>query len=105
MFCLHLTLTFHYHFLFQLPIYLVVTLGCYGLLMVGVGLMRFPICPQEAVLLQKVLSLVLVTINKLKSFFSMICLPFFALSQNHIIFTYLCPFYFLNHFKEHKVIP
>lgn len=42
--------------LFQLPIYLVVALGCYGLLMVGVGLMRFPTCPQEAVLLQKVLS-------------------------------------------------
>ncbi|RDX68426.1 Dolichol-phosphate mannose synthase subunit 3, partial [Mucuna pruriens] len=27
--------------------------GCYGLLMVGVGLMSFPTCPQEALLLQK----------------------------------------------------
>ncbi|KAK9084110.1 hypothetical protein Scep_030581 [Stephania cephalantha] len=36
-----------------LPIYLIVSLGCYGLLMVGVGLMRFPTCPQEAGLLQK----------------------------------------------------
>ncbi|OAY73890.1 dolichol-phosphate mannosyltransferase subunit 3 [Ananas comosus] len=36
-----------------LPIYLIVTLGCYGLLMVGVGLMFFPTCPQEAVLLQQ----------------------------------------------------
>ena len=38
----------------QLPIYFVVSLGCYGLLMVGVGLMNFPTCPQEALLLQKV---------------------------------------------------
>ncbi|KEH33387.1 dolichol-phosphate mannosyltransferase-like protein [Medicago truncatula] len=38
-----------------LPIYFVVSLGCYGLLMVGVGLMNFPTCPQEALLLQKVL--------------------------------------------------
>ncbi|PIA44614.1 hypothetical protein AQUCO_01700302v1 [Aquilegia coerulea] len=37
-----------------LPIYLIVSLGCYGLLMVGVGLMKFPTCPQEAGLLQKV---------------------------------------------------
>ncbi|XP_062119208.1 dolichol-phosphate mannose synthase subunit 3-like [Humulus lupulus] len=36
-----------------LPIYLILSLGCYGLLMVGVGLMRFPTCPQEAVLLQQ----------------------------------------------------
>ncbi|XP_068664690.1 dolichol-phosphate mannose synthase subunit 3 isoform X2 [Aristolochia californica] len=36
-----------------LPVYLVVSLGCYGLLMVGVGLMLFPTCPQEADLLQK----------------------------------------------------
>ncbi|XP_010933364.2 uncharacterized protein [Elaeis guineensis] len=36
-----------------LPIYLIVSLGCYGLLMVGIGLMLFPTCPQEAVLLQK----------------------------------------------------
>ncbi|QHO47535.1 Dolichol-phosphate mannosyltransferase-like protein [Arachis hypogaea] len=27
--------------------------GCYGLLMVGVGLMNFPTCPQEALLLQE----------------------------------------------------
>ncbi|BBH10016.1 dolichol-phosphate mannosyltransferase-related protein [Prunus dulcis] len=26
---------------------------CYGLLMVGVGLMQFPTCPQEAILLQQ----------------------------------------------------
>ncbi|KAK4572724.1 hypothetical protein RGQ29_030946 [Quercus rubra] len=36
-----------------LPVYFIVSLGCYGLLMVGVGLMHFPTCPQEAVLLQK----------------------------------------------------
>ncbi|KAI9085238.1 hypothetical protein K1719_032761 [Acacia pycnantha] len=36
-----------------LPIYCVVSLGCYGLLMVGVGLMQFPTCPQEALLLQQ----------------------------------------------------
>ena len=41
---------------FQLPVYFIVSLGCYGLLMVGVGLMHFPTCPQEAVLLQKVLN-------------------------------------------------
>ncbi|KAF3522405.1 hypothetical protein F2Q69_00046324 [Brassica cretica] len=35
-----------------LPIYFVVSLGCYGLLMVGLGLMQFPTCPQEALLLQ-----------------------------------------------------
>ncbi|XP_050272555.1 dolichol-phosphate mannose synthase subunit 3-like [Quercus robur] len=36
-----------------LPVYFVVSLGCYGLLMVGVGLMHFPTCPQEAGLLQQ----------------------------------------------------
>ncbi|XP_010547108.1 PREDICTED: uncharacterized protein LOC104818973 [Tarenaya hassleriana] len=36
-----------------LPIHFVVSLGCYGLLMVGNGLMQFPTCPQEAVLLQR----------------------------------------------------
>ncbi|KAI4354315.1 hypothetical protein L6164_003187 [Bauhinia variegata] len=36
-----------------LPIYFIVSLGCYGLLMVGVGLMQFPTCPQEALLLQQ----------------------------------------------------
>ncbi|KAF3788827.1 hypothetical protein EJ110_NYTH20147 [Nymphaea thermarum] len=39
-----------------LPVYFVISLGCYGLLMVGVGLMVFPTCPHEAVLLQKVSS-------------------------------------------------
>ncbi|KAK9206333.1 hypothetical protein WN943_016608 [Citrus x changshan-huyou] len=38
-----------------LPIYFIVSLGCYGLLMVGIGLMYFPTCPQEALLLQQVL--------------------------------------------------
>ncbi|CAN6286660.1 unnamed protein product [Urochloa humidicola] len=37
----------------MLPIYLVVVLGCYGLFMVGFGLMFFPTCPQEAILLQQ----------------------------------------------------
>ncbi|GAY40071.1 hypothetical protein CUMW_049190 [Citrus unshiu] len=37
----------------QLPIYFIVSLGCYGLLMVGIGLMYFPTCPQEALLLQQ----------------------------------------------------
>ncbi|KAL8483244.1 hypothetical protein ACS0TY_026071 [Phlomoides rotata] len=36
-----------------LPLYCIVSLGCYGLLMVGVGLMRFPTCPHEAILLQE----------------------------------------------------
>eukprot|EP01018_Ginkgo_biloba_P003374 Gb_02353 [translate_table: standard] len=36
-----------------LLVYLVVALGCYGLSMVGIGLMMFPTCPQEAQLLQK----------------------------------------------------
>ncbi|KAL3637290.1 Dolichol-phosphate mannose synthase subunit 3 [Castilleja foliolosa] len=36
-----------------LPLYFIVSLGCYGLLMVGVGLMRFPTCPHEAILLQE----------------------------------------------------
>ncbi|XP_042498659.1 dolichol-phosphate mannose synthase subunit 3 [Macadamia integrifolia] len=36
-----------------LPLYFIVSLGCYGLLMVGIGLMRFPTCPQEAALLQQ----------------------------------------------------
>ncbi|KAL3830269.1 hypothetical protein ACJIZ3_019071 [Penstemon smallii] len=40
-------------FLYQLPIYLIVSLGCYGLLLVGIGLMRFPTCPYESVLLQQ----------------------------------------------------
>jgi dolichol-phosphate mannosyltransferase subunit 3 len=40
--------------LVQLPIYSVVALGCYGLFMVGFGLMFFPTCPQEAILLQQV---------------------------------------------------
>ncbi|XP_041001869.1 dolichol-phosphate mannose synthase subunit 3-like [Juglans microcarpa x Juglans regia] len=35
------------------PIYFVICLGCYGLLMVGVGLIQFPTCPQEALLLQQ----------------------------------------------------
>ncbi|KQJ90989.1 hypothetical protein BRADI_4g35010v3 [Brachypodium distachyon] len=41
-----------------LPIYLVVALGCYGLFMVGFGLMFFPTCPQEAILLQQVADVV-----------------------------------------------
>ncbi|KAK4371842.1 hypothetical protein RND71_007226 [Anisodus tanguticus] len=36
-----------------LPLYLIVSLGCYGLLMVGIGLMNFPTCPQEALFLQQ----------------------------------------------------
>ncbi|KAL8505351.1 hypothetical protein ACS0TY_016554 [Phlomoides rotata] len=36
-----------------LPLYCIVSLGSYGLLMVGVGLMRFPTCPHEAILLQE----------------------------------------------------
>ncbi|KAL3755155.1 hypothetical protein ACJRO7_002245 [Eucalyptus globulus] len=40
-----------------LPIYFIVSLGCYGLLMVGIGLMHFPTCPHEAVLLQQVFRL------------------------------------------------
>ncbi|KAL6522235.1 Dolichol-phosphate mannose synthase subunit 3 [Orobanche minor] len=36
-----------------LPLYFIVSLGCYGLLMVGLGLMRFPTCPHQAILLQE----------------------------------------------------
>ncbi|XP_073280872.1 dolichol-phosphate mannose synthase subunit 3-like isoform X2 [Primulina huaijiensis] len=36
-----------------LPMYFIVSLGCYGLLMVGIGLMQFPTCPHEAILLQQ----------------------------------------------------
>lgn len=36
-----------------LPLYFIVSLGCYGLLMVGVGLMQFPTCPKEAILLHQ----------------------------------------------------
>uniref|UniRef100_A0A0A9H9J3 Dolichol-phosphate mannosyltransferase subunit 3 n=1 Tax=Arundo donax TaxID=35708 RepID=A0A0A9H9J3_ARUDO len=36
-----------------LPVYLVVALGCYVLFMVGFGLMFFPTCPREAMLLQQ----------------------------------------------------
>lgn len=36
-----------------LPVYFIVALGCYGLSMVGIGLMVFPTCPNEALLLQK----------------------------------------------------
>ncbi|CAA2970752.1 dolichol-phosphate mannosyltransferase subunit 3 [Olea europaea subsp. europaea] len=36
-----------------LPLYSIITLGCYGLFMVGIGLMQFPTCPQEAILLQQ----------------------------------------------------
>ncbi|VAH73174.1 unnamed protein product [Triticum turgidum subsp. durum] len=42
-----------YTWLASLPIYLVVALGCYGLFMVGYGLMFFPTCPREAILLQQ----------------------------------------------------
>ncbi|XP_047976442.1 dolichol-phosphate mannose synthase subunit 3-like [Salvia hispanica] len=36
-----------------LPLYFIVSLGCYGLLMVGIGLMQFRTCPHEAILLQQ----------------------------------------------------
>ncbi|KAI3959751.1 hypothetical protein MKW98_018851 [Papaver atlanticum] len=36
-----------------LPIYFIMSLGCYDLLMVGIGLIQFRTCPEEAVLLQK----------------------------------------------------
>ncbi|KAJ8475860.1 hypothetical protein OPV22_019587 [Ensete ventricosum] len=36
-----------------LPVYLIISLGCYGLLMVRIGLILFPTCLHEAVLLQK----------------------------------------------------
>ncbi|XP_072999642.1 dolichol-phosphate mannose synthase subunit 3-like [Typha latifolia] len=42
-----------HNYTWLLPIYLILSLGCYGLLMVGIGLMLFPTCPQEAVLLQQ----------------------------------------------------
>nr|GMD26400.1 dolichol-phosphate mannose synthase subunit 3 [Ipomoea batatas] len=40
-------------YIWLVPLYLIVSLGCYGLLMVGVGLMTFPTCPREALLLQQ----------------------------------------------------
>lgn len=60
---------------FQLPIYFIVSLGCYGLLMVGVGLMQFPTCPQEAILLQQVFIII---------FFSLRTRYFF--NYNHVNF-------------------
>ncbi|KAL6497333.1 Dolichol-phosphate mannose synthase subunit 3 [Orobanche gracilis] len=39
--------------LYLLPLYFIVSLGCYSLLMVGFGLMHFPTCPHEAILLQQ----------------------------------------------------
>ncbi|CAK9207013.1 unnamed protein product [Sphagnum troendelagicum] len=36
-----------------LPVYSIVALGCYGLAMLGYGMMVFPTCPEEALLLQK----------------------------------------------------
>ncbi|KAL9264909.1 Dolichol-phosphate mannose synthase subunit 3-like protein [Drosera capensis] len=36
-----------------LPIYLIIILGCYGLLMVGIGLIQFRTCPHEVILLQQ----------------------------------------------------
>ncbi|KAL6504574.1 Dolichol-phosphate mannose synthase subunit 3 [Orobanche gracilis] len=36
-----------------LPLYFITSLGCYGLLMVGIGLMRFPTCPHQEILLQE----------------------------------------------------
>ncbi|GAB2228083.1 hypothetical protein Droror1_Dr00009913 [Drosera rotundifolia] len=36
-----------------LPVYLIIMLGCYGLLMVGIGLIQFRTCPHEAILLQQ----------------------------------------------------
>ncbi|KAL9255501.1 Dolichol-phosphate mannose synthase subunit 3-like protein [Drosera capensis] len=36
-----------------LPVYLIILLGCYGLLMVGIGLIQFRTCPHEAILLQQ----------------------------------------------------
>ncbi|XBI62408.1 hypothetical protein VPH35_043030 [Triticum aestivum] len=47
------TSTVPHSYTWLLPIYLVVALGCYGLFMVGYGLMFFPTCPQEAILLQQ----------------------------------------------------
>ncbi|VFQ87742.1 unnamed protein product [Cuscuta campestris] len=47
------TAVFPESYTWLLPIYFIVSLGCYGLVMVGVGLMQFPTCPQEAVLLQQ----------------------------------------------------
>lgn len=52
-----------YLFSVQLPVYFVISLGCYGLLMVGVGLMQFPTCPQEALLLQQVVIITPLVLN------------------------------------------
>jgi hypothetical protein len=38
-------------------VYSIVALGCYGLAMLGYGMMVFPTCPEEALLLQKVCNL------------------------------------------------
>eukprot|EP00249_Psilotum_nudum_P005256 c18710_g1_i1 orf=146-430(+) len=48
----HLSFLPH-HTLLLLPLYALVALGCYGLAMVGYGLMVFPSCPEEAVSLRK----------------------------------------------------
>lgn len=36
-----------------LPLYALISLGCYGLGMLGYGVMVFPDCPEESALLQK----------------------------------------------------
>jgi dolichyl-phosphate mannosyltransferase polypeptide 3 len=55
--------------LFQLPLYAVFALGCYGVAMVGYGMMVFPTCPHEADLLAKVklLSILFADSRNLKS--------------------------------------
>lgn len=40
--------------LLQLPMYAIASLGCYGLGMLGYGMLVFRVCPEEAVLLQQV---------------------------------------------------
>uniref|UniRef100_A0A7N0U3B9 Dolichol-phosphate mannosyltransferase subunit 3 n=1 Tax=Kalanchoe fedtschenkoi TaxID=63787 RepID=A0A7N0U3B9_KALFE len=75
----------------MLPVYLVVSLGCYGLLMVGVGLMQFPTCPQESVLLQQVFTLYIAC--------SMQCCMLFCVSEVWILSTSV-----VQHFNLHYLI-
>ncbi|XP_024357153.1 dolichol-phosphate mannose synthase subunit 3 isoform X2 [Physcomitrium patens] len=38
---------------FQIPMFAIMSLGCYGLGALGYGMMVFRVCPEEEILLQK----------------------------------------------------
>ncbi|EFH60893.1 hypothetical protein ARALYDRAFT_896880 [Arabidopsis lyrata subsp. lyrata] len=72
----------------RLPIYFVVSLGCYSLLMVGIGLIQLPTCPKEAVFLQHLIKaklsycLVLVLLAVLSVDYVLVCLGAIVILQD-----------------------